>query len=361
MNAITKASDVGIVREGFGETEKRGETASTMLAAQAQAAIQARYVMALQRPRNMDGVRVRLLRECERPGFAERAFYSLPRKGAKPGRLTRTPGRIEGLSVRFAEAAIRLLGNIAQSTRTIYDDDYKRLVNVSATDLETNAVYERDVVLEKTVERREIRDGDVVLGQRTNSTGAVVFVVQTTEADLLTKESALVSRMFRTEALRFLPSDIAEECEKQIVATVQSRDAKDPDCARKAVCDAFATVNVSPEALALYLGHDLALTTPQELTSLRGLFAALRDGQVTWADVLAEKDGERPVAEGKPDADKPAPTKASKVADAIKARAAAKGAKGNDPQPPAGAAPAASTGPSPDEDDASEPHEGDPI
>jgi hypothetical protein len=283
-----------IQRDGFGEKsiERRHETSSTAIAAAMRAEIEARYVMAMQRPRDDDQVRARLLKECKRPNFAAKAWYQVPRRGAKPGKLTKTPGVIEGLNVRFAEAAIRLAGNILQTTRITYDDDFKRLINVAATDLETNAVYSRDLVLEKTVERREPKDKDTVLGARTNSDGERVYIVQCTEEELLTKESNLVSRMFRTEALRFMPADTLEECERQVIETCFAEDKRDPDATKKAIVDTFATVNVDPADLKMYLGHDLGMSSPAELAGLRALFGAIRDGAVTWADALAEKQGE---------------------------------------------------------------------
>jgi hypothetical protein len=321
--AIDKTTgEVGIVRQGFGESsiERRGETAATMVAAQAQAEIQARYVMALQRPRDDDNVRVRLLRECKRPNFARAAFYSLPR-GDKPGRLTGTPNRIEGLTVRFAEAAIRLSGNIFQSTRTIYDDDYKRMVNVAATDLETNAVYSRDVMIEKTVERSKPKDKAVILGSRTNSAGHVVYIVQATDDELLQKESALVSKTFRTLGLRLIPADVLEECERAIVATLKTFNESGFDDARKSVADAFSTLSVMPSDLKEYLGHELGQCSPAELVDLRGLYEAIREGDITWGEVMAEKRNAI-ATEGTGETEGASKTKAQTVAGKVKAKAA---------------------------------------
>lgn len=345
--AITRTNGTSIQREGFGERglEQRHETASTAIAAQAQAEIQARYIVAMQRPRDEDDVRARLLKECGRPNFAKRAFYAVPRYGAKPGRITGTPGVIEGLSVRFAEAAIRLSGNILQSTRTTYDDDYKRMINVSATDLETNAVYSRDIFIEKTVERSKVRDGDVVLSSRQNSAGEAVYLIQSREDDLLVKESALVSKMFRTEALRFVPADTLEECEKEILATIKDKDAKDPDGARKEIADAFASLNVMPSDLKTYLGHELAQCSPAQLMNLRGLFAAIKDGAVSWAEIAAAKAAEKatPETEGA----KPAgATVAEKVAENARKRAKASPPAASSPAPsPPAQAPAAAPPP----------------
>jgi hypothetical protein len=333
-----------IVREGFGESsiERRGETASTMQAAQAQAEVQAAYIVALQRPRSIHTVRIKLLEACDRPGFAARAFYAVPRAGLKkPGRITGTRGVIEGLSVRFAEKAIQVSGNLRQRTTTIYDDDFKRKLSIQVIDLETNAIYEREILIEKTIERREPKDGQVVLGQRTNSAGATVYIIQASEEELLQKESALGSRIFRTLGLRLVDADILEECEARILATLTSKDKGDPQAARKAMIDNFAKLGVMPDDLVLYLGHAIEQCSPAELMELRGLLAAVHDGEVTMADALKAKTGE--VQKG--DTSDAAASKVSAVAEKIKARATriqtAREAKANPAPTTTAAAPAA--------------------
>lgn len=338
---IVKSNGGAIEREGFHEIERRNETGSTSLAVQARAEIEAAYVMAMQRPRDDDNVRARLLKACARPEFAKHAFYSVPRRGAEAGRITGAPERVEGLSVRFAEEAIRCSGNIRQRTRTAYDDDFKRMVNVAAIDLETNAIYDRDVIVEKTKERSKVFDGQVVLAQRTNTGGKTVFIVQTTEEDLLVKESALIARVFRTLCLKLVPPDTRAECERKIIETIRKSDAADPDAARKEIADAFARLNVMPAELKEYLGHELGACSPKELETLRGVYAAIADGEVTWPEVLAEKRG--PVVEGKGEPAKDGAKPSEKIAARVKARASkanAEKAKPNAEQGPAAPAPA---------------------
>jgi len=71
------------VRQDFGGTSSTlaaQETASAYVAAQAKAVVEARYVMALRRPRQWDQVRQDLLKECKRPSFANNksAYYRKP-------------------------------------------------------------------------------------------------------------------------------------------------------------------------------------------------------------------------------------------------------------------------------------------
>lgn len=299
-------------KEGFGETSmtRVAETASAAIAAQAQASVQARYVMAIKQPRDLENVRVRLLKECARPGFADVARYHKPvGKG------------VEGPSIRFAEAALRCLTNVLPEVAVVYDDSEKRIVRVAVTDLEANLTYSTDVVIEKSVERSSVKEGQTVLGKRMNSQGRLTYIVAATEDDLLNKQNALVSKALRTNALRILPGDILDECMELVLKTQNDRDAKDPDAAKKKVIDAFAQMNIMPGDLKTYLGHEVAQVSPAELTQLRALFAALRDGETTWAEALEHKTGKTQAQE----AGKAAGAQAD-LKDRVKAKAAPKAA-----------------------------------
>jgi hypothetical protein len=280
------------------------ETASTAVAAQATASVQARYVLAMKNPRDLDEVRVRLLKECKRPRFAEVARYLKP-----------VGQGVTGPSIRFAEAALRCMGNVMPEVATVYDDTKKRIVRVTVTDLEANLTYSQDVVVEKTVERSKLRGGQQPIAVRTNSNGYKTFIVEATEDDLLNKQAALVSKALRTLALRVLPGDILDECMDQVIATQEARDKADPDAARKRLVDAFVQIGVKPSDIKTYLGHDLAASSPAEISELRAVYAAIRDGEGTWADAVATKLKAKQDA---PDAAKQATTK-DKVAAAKKA------------------------------------------
>src|SRR4029077_1955184 len=104
-------------------TDPKAETAASALAAQAAAAVQARHIVAIKYPRNIDRVRVLLLKACERPLFAEKAIYCKPlgkQLNKKTGRWEEAFA--EGLSIRFAEEAVRTLGNAITEAKIVYDD-----------------------------------------------------------------------------------------------------------------------------------------------------------------------------------------------------------------------------------------------
>lgn len=268
-----------LVRRDFGGQQiSRENQATAALVAKARAEIEARYTMAMHRPRNLDQVRSLIIKECRRPGFAKAAIY---RKPIGDG--------IEGLSIRFAEAAARCFGNMAMEVVQIYDDEDTRIMRVSATDLETNVTWPQDVTVAKTVERRTLKKNQQALGQRTNSYGDLVYLVHASDDDLLNKQGALVSKALRTCILRIIPGNLQDEAYDVCNAILRDEAAKDPDAARNAMCDGFAELNILPEHLAEWLGHDLGVATPAEIEHLRRTYVAIRDGEATWPEVLAAR------------------------------------------------------------------------
>lgn len=275
MNEIILQGQHGLTEHCGSSTLATRETASSAVAAQAQAAVQARYVMAINRPRNMDVVRQVLLKECRRSSFAKVARYHKPiGKG------------VEGLSIRFVEAAIRSMTNILVETSTIYDDQEKRIVRVTVTDLETNATYHQDKTIAKTVERKNLQKGQKPISQRVNSKGELTYTVEATDDDIMNKENAIVSKAIRTCGLRLIPGDLSDECECIVKETLRSDIEQDPDAEKKRIADVFAGLNIHPDQLSRFIGCDLGQASPDQLVTLRALYTALKDGEVTIADLL---------------------------------------------------------------------------
>jgi hypothetical protein len=255
------------------------KSASTdALVAKARAEIEARYTMAMNRPRNLDMVRALLLAECRRPGFAESAIYHKP-----------VGDGIEGLSIRFAETAARCFTNLVMETSQIFDDEYTRVLRVTVTDLESNMPWSTDITVDKTVERRSLGRNQVPLSQRTNSYGDMVYVVQATDEQVSTKQNALVSKTLRTLILRVIPGNLQDEALAVCRKVLTDKQATDPNSSRNAVFDAFAAIGVLPLNLEEWLGHKLDHATPAELNQLRGLYAAIRDGEATWSDAMEHR------------------------------------------------------------------------
>jgi hypothetical protein len=249
------------------------------------ARIQAAYIMAINRPRNADDARVRILEACRRPEFAARVEFNKPiGKG------------IKGPTIRFAETAMRLWGNIDSDVQVVYDDDQFRRISIRVTDLETNSTFSKQINIRKTVERKNAagRDG-VVIGQRQNSNGEIVYIVQSTDDELMTKENALISKAIRNEGLRLIPSDIIDEGLAVARETLRTKDSQDPAAAKKRILDAFAGLGVKPKELEKYLKHGLETISPAEIGDLRAVHAAIKEGDATWADYIKTDEPAEPV------------------------------------------------------------------
>lgn len=281
------------------------ETAASAVAARERAAVEARFIVAVKCPRSADQARLRILDACKRPRFAESARYSKPVGGKN----------IEGLSIRFAEEAARAWGNLDVSGMIVFDDTVRRIYRVTGTDLETNATQSQDVIVEKVVERRNPRQGQTVIGQRLNTKGEVVYLIEANEDELHNKVNAMVAKARRNIILTLIPSDISEEAEELIIKTVRERDSKDPAGARKAILDAFWTLGVTPEAVQEFLQKPLDQVNPAELSTLRAIYTAIKDGETTWQAATEELSGK--VGTGK---------KTDRGADALKGKLGEKAA-----------------------------------
>jgi hypothetical protein len=293
------AAKTGIARQGLTETslERTGERAAAAQAAQAKAMIEARFVMARRFPRSWDDVRVKLLAACERPGFAGSTERGADNWGAAWFRKPVGDG-IEGFSVRFAEEALRIMGNLAVEPLVVYDDEFSRVVNVLVIDLESNSSTSQSVTIEKTIERKKLPKGETALRVRVNSQGETLYILQATDDDVLGKANAVVSKARRTLILQHLPGHIQAECRKRLLEIRFGKAATDPDGERKKIADGFAKLNVHPADLEKYLEHSLAQCSPFELDHLRQLWEAVRDGKLTWAEILASKDAEDDEGDG---------------------------------------------------------------
>lgn len=298
-------------RSAMGDLETESQAESSFVAAQAKALVAARFLVAERRPRDVDECRVRILAACRRPAFARAAEYAKPIGD----------GKVRGPSIRFAEEALRIWGNVAVDVSAIQEDETKRRIRITATDLETNTTYATESTMAKTVERRSLRPGQESFGQRVNSKGEVTYVVLATEDELLTKTNAAASKMIRGNGLRLIPADIRDEAMATCRAIAHAEDARDPSAARKAVADAFAPLGVMPSDLKEYLGHALEQSAPAELDELRAFYTAIKEGEVTWQEIMKAR-----ASDLSPKAETPqeGTTEEGGSIDALKARLAAR-------------------------------------
>ena len=363
MNETTNngKQTTAITRDGLGGSElMRSETASEAMSAKQTAIVQARITQALARPRRLSVVREDILADCDRPMFAQKAIYARPQGQKKvehpDGRVEWVPNIIEGLSIRFVEAAVQAMGNIEASTIALYEDDKKKIVRVEVCDLQRNVPWSAEVTIEKTIERSRLKKNQVPIASRLNSYGETVYILPATDDETRLKENRLVSMTVRTLALRIIPADILEEarerCEAVRYAAAQAERAgitADPTRARKDLLDRLAKIGIRATDVADYLGgKEITTATPDQILELRAIGAGVSSGEFTWREALEGSPyREQSTAAGEPTEESEAAKKARERITAKVDAAKDKKKKAPPAEPPPAAAPAAAAPPPP--------------
>ena len=262
---------------------KNEETYSPAIAGQVAAAeawLKAACAMAVKFPRDIDKVRQNLLRECERPSFAKSALYAKPIGG----------GKVTGLSIRFAEAAVAAMGHLHVTTTTLAENDEWRKIEVKVWDAQSMISYADEVTIQKTIERKSVQKGQEVIRTRPNSKGELNYIIRAEESDLLVAVNAAKSKSIRNSGLRCVPGWLLDECKQTVDETMRKRDAEDPDAAKRELYDAFSVIGVTVEQIKRYLGHENAVLQPAELGDLRKLYTAIKTGETTMHAVFSERE-----------------------------------------------------------------------
>lgn len=259
-----------------------GATAECLpLAVRAEHEAKARFVIAIQRPRDVAEWQSVIQSTCANPQFASKARYERP-----AGKETAT-----GLSIHFAEEAFRLWGNCGCEELCLTDTDDRQVWLVQATDYETNVIKSTSVVILKVMERRYAQKGQEVLNERVGSRGQKVYVVRAHGDQFTQVLRAILSKTRRNVQLSLLPKEMLLQAEGTIVQTMQTHAAKAPSDIRDRLINAFARLLIKPAQLEEYLGHPLEQASAAELEHLNRIWVAVHEGECRWDDVVPPKTG----------------------------------------------------------------------
>jgi hypothetical protein len=270
---------------GMQSVERSAELASIAVATAAEAEVNAAYKMAIMNPRHEENARSLIVEACRNPRFAEKARYRKPVGKKQDERGQWQQQYVIGPSIRFAESILRYWRNVLVQQVSLYDDQIRRIVRVTVKDVESNMTYSKELNLEKTVERKNGKDREV-LGERMNSYNEKVFIVRTTEDELNIKESALASKVIRTNGLRLIHQHIIDEAMDTIEATLRDKAAKDPAGERRAILDGFSKRGILPLEIERFMAKPSAQFSTDDLVELRDMLTSIEDGHTTWQEYL---------------------------------------------------------------------------
>lgn len=287
-------------RQEFGAQQltAQAETAMAAVTAREQAIIQAEYIMAERHPRVWMNVRSAMLDHCKRPRFSDISRYSKP-VGKKFVNGEWVEQKATGFTARFAETLAQEMGSVKPWSQVTFEDDLIRIVRIGVTDLQRNLPRSREVSFAKTVERKGRKDkrtgewqppeGREVISQRLNSYGEPTYLVKATEDEMRAKVNSEESKTQRDFILRLCPRDVLEDCEDQVLETMQAEDRRDPLAALKKLLDRFKEFGLIPSDLEQYIGRPVGQFTGSDIQELRELGAAIRDGQTSFQESLRAK------------------------------------------------------------------------
>ncbi|EAM1616346.1 hypothetical protein EU642_22175 [Salmonella enterica] len=225
--------------------------AVTIEAQRAVTEAQSKIQLAKMFPRNETDAFDKLMFACSHPGFAEEAFYSLPR-GDKS---------ISGPSIRLAEEIARLYGNFTYGHRELSRGNGKSEVEVFAWDVENNNYTSRQITVMHVM---DTKSGGYALRS---------------QADIDTRIANIASKQLRGRILSLIPKWMLSEAVGRCRQTLAGGQNAEERAQRVEALEArFATRGVRKDALEAYLGHPLKLITDEEIADLFGVYTAIKEG-----------------------------------------------------------------------------------
>lgn len=225
--------------------------------AREEAEIKAAIIVARQFPRNETSARLKILKSCDRPSFADEALYSFPRGKGENATM------VEGPSVNMARELARCWGNVQCDLRIVTEDEERVHIRGVAWDVETNTRFATEDKFKKLIQRRSgwVRPEERDLRELTNRRGAICL---------------------RNAILQIIPRDIVEDaivrCNQTLVNAAQGNLKADPKKAVQAMVEKFDEIGVTIPMLEVYLKHGVEITTAQEFAKLRAIWTSIHEG-----------------------------------------------------------------------------------
>jgi hypothetical protein len=227
------------------------------------AQVKAAIVMAKQCPRDKYRATEKILEICSRIEFAQNALYAYPRGREK----------VEGLSIRAAEAIAMAWGNIEFGIQELSQAEGESEMLAFAWDLETNT---RSSQTFRFKHERHTREGATKL---------------TDPRDIYETGANLGARRLRSRILAVIDPDVRHaaetQCRRTIAASVSGGGKKTLTEKLDALVKEFSKLGIKVSHIEQRLEHPIKDTLPDEYVDLANIFTSLRDGVSQPSDWFA--------------------------------------------------------------------------
>lgn len=221
------------------------------------ATVKAQIFMAKQFPRNENAARNRVLRACQRPGLASKAFYSYP-KGGK---------NVTGPSIRLAEELAKAWGSIDFNIAVVETRENETECLAYCWDLENNTRVSRSFIVPHKI---STKNGEKVLTDPRDI------------RELVLNQGA---RYLRACMLCIIPGDLLDEAIAECNKTLQGNNRRPLVDRLRDMIDLFQNkFSVPLSSIEKYFGYPMDVFTEQDGITLANIYNALKDGEAKRED-----------------------------------------------------------------------------
>lgn len=221
------------------------------------ATIKAQVFMAKQFPRDENAARTKVLRACQRPGLAAKAFYSYP-KGGK---------NVTGPSIRLAEELAKAWGSIDFNIAIVETRATETEALAYCWDLENNTRVSRSFIVPHKI---STKNGEKPLTDPRDI------------RELVLNQGA---RFLRSCLLAVIPGDLLDEAIEECNKTLQGVNRRPLLDRLRDMADMFQNrFSVPLSSIEKYFGYPLDVFTEQDGITLANIYNALKDGEAKRED-----------------------------------------------------------------------------
>lgn len=212
---------------------------------------QGKLVIAKKFPRNEIASYATVMQVCQRPAMAAKAFYSFPRAG----------GKVEGVTIRFAEELARCWGNIDYGIKELSQSDGRSEMQAYAWDLETNAQSVQNFT---NPHQREVNGKMKTL---------------TSQRDIYENNANMATRRLRSRILAILPSWLVDDAIAECKKTLAGNNSEPLIDRVKKMVVQFSKLGVSQEQIESRLKRKVETMTADDLVDFIGIYNAIKQGE----------------------------------------------------------------------------------
>ena len=223
--------------------------------------VQSALVIAKKFPRDTNQAFTNIINSCKRISLAQGAMYQYPRGGEI----------VTGPSIRMAEVLAQNWGNLDFGVRELERriDQSGKGVSIAESycwDLETNT--------------RQTKTFEVPHEMHTKK-GTKRLTDPRDIYELVANNGA---RRLRACILGIIPGDVVDAAVAQCRATVAKGTGEPIEDRIRKMLLGFKDLGVTQEMIEKKLGHEISLTTPEEIADLTAVFQSIRDKQAKRTD-----------------------------------------------------------------------------